>query len=148
MRKLFALLVIALSAVAVASPAGAGGNGADRMTLYSNGDPFCDLSGFLTIGTATESSAVLQYDKSLNQVGATVTLKGVTPNQTYYVRLIQGNDDCQTDDGTVTTNGQGNGTLSIAEPAVNTKADVFVCNTPAPGCAGEHYASEPIYSHP
>jgi hypothetical protein len=45
-------------------------------------------------------------------------MKGVAPNATYRVFLIQTNDlfDCFRVDATLTTNGEGNGNVHVSEP--------------------------------
>lgn len=66
-------------------------------------------------------------DDDAGILSAVVSLKGAEPNTTYPVRLIQGGaGDCQTVDGYLTTNGRGNGTLSISEPAVSDRAQVII----------------------
>jgi hypothetical protein len=41
--------------------------------------------------------------------------------------LIQGDADCGTVDGTITTNGQGNGNVRMSEPSTSSHALVAVC---------------------
>src|SRR5437763_1538750 len=87
------------------------------------------ITTFLTIaipGTAPASTAVLQYDKTLNRVGATVSLKAAEPNTTYDVSIGQPDDSfsCATVVASFTTNGGGNGTLNVSVPAVSTTARI------------------------
>ena len=65
-------------------------------------------------------------------VVAEVSLKGGLPNTTYNVRLIQtpSGSDCFTFDGTLTTNGQGNGNAHIEEP-------LLAGPTPSPSCRSQ-----------
>ena len=56
-----------------------------------------------------------------------VSDRHLQPNTTYRVELIQGIDDCFTTDGTFTTNGQGNGSVSVSEASVSDHAFVAVC---------------------
>lgn len=73
-------------------------------------------------------------DKTLNQVGTTVSLKGAELNTTYYVRILQGDGtSCQTDLGSITTNGGGNASGNFTAPATSTNAVTYLCSTPAPG---------------
>ena len=111
-------------------------------------DPFCDLIGFVFPGSPSASLAVLQYDKSLNQVAATVSLKRALPNTTYFVRILQGDDtSCFTDLGSVTTNGQGNGSINVSAPATGTEADAFVWDETGFG-SSDYFASAPtFYNH-
>jgi hypothetical protein len=121
------VLLVVAGAVSVSAASAGNINGANKFTLYAGQDVFCDLSGFVAPGTATSSFAVLQYDKSLNQVGATVSLKGALPNTTYGVRILQGDfSSCFADIGSITTNSQGNGSTNVTAPATSTTADVFV----------------------
>ena len=126
LKVLMAMLVVA-GAIAVGGASADNINGAAKYTLYADQDVWCDLSGFVAPGTATSSFAVLQFDKSLNQVGATVSLKGALPNTTYAVRILQGDfTSCFADIGSITTNSQGNGSTNVTAPATSTTADVFV----------------------
>jgi len=59
-------------------------------------------------------------------VATTVSLKGLSPNMIYNVELIQGLADCFSIDATITTNGNGNGTVHWSEPSVSTHALVAV----------------------
>ena len=64
-------------------------------------------------------------------VHANVVLKGAAPDTTYVVRLIQAvpnGSDCGNVDGTITTNGQGNGNVNIIEPKLTgaTAAQVII----------------------
>ena len=68
----------------------------------------------------------------------------MAPNTNVQVRLIQGNDDCFTIDGYITTNKQGNGTLNVSEAAVSTKAAVFIWGADYTG----DYFESAIFTHP
>jgi hypothetical protein len=115
--------VAGVSAGAALSDAGS----AQRLDIYGpNFQYSCNLESIGNPETPTGSHAVLRFDKDANTVGATVQLKGLAPNTSMQVRLIQGVADCFTIDGTIVTNGQGNGTLAVSEAAVSTKASVFV----------------------
>lgn len=61
-----------------------------------------------------------------NQLSAVVSLKGAAPNTSYPIRLIQGGSDCFAVDGTLTTNGQGNGTLQVSEAGLTGRAQVII----------------------
>jgi hypothetical protein len=126
-RRLILLLVTLVVAGAVAGVAAAGAGGSAKLPLLGqDGSAFCDGSGVVS-GTANGYGfAVINYDTDTNTVLATVSLKGLDPNTTYGVRLIQGQDDCFTTDGTFTTNGQGNGNISVSEPSVSSHALVAV----------------------
>jgi hypothetical protein len=73
------------------------------------------------------------FNANRNKVSAVVSLKDAPPNAQFPVRLVQGGPggggDCFTVDGTLTTNGQGKGTLNVAEPPVGTRAQVIIDTT-------------------
>ncbi len=114
-------IVIALAVLLVAMTAApALATGADKQPLVGpSAVVWCsDVTPFPgeDASEAGPGFVVFNYDRDANTVMANVALKGATPNTTYVVRLIQGGSgDCFTVDGTITTNGQGNGTLTIYE---------------------------------
>jgi hypothetical protein len=145
LKMLFATLVIAGVAAGVAAGAG----GSEKFPLLG---PFagqiCDGSGFVGDTSQTGGFAVINYDRDTGMVLATVSLKRLDPNTTYNVELIQGADDCLTNDGTITTNGHGNGNVSVTEPSTSSHAFVQVCNGyPVPDCgaATEAYVTDTYY---
>ena len=140
-RKPVALVALVAAVCLIAGPASADAN---RLTVFGpNFEWACDFSSSLGPQTATGSYAVLQYDQSQNSVGATTQLRGLAPNTAYEIRLIQGNSDCNTVNGTITTNRQGNGTLHVAEPSTSTEAAVFIWDT---AHTGPFYESD-IFHH-
>ena len=145
-RLAFAVAMIAgIVAIFGTGVAGADKGAAQRLDMYGpNFEYTCDFSIPIGDQTPTGSYAVLQYDKDANTVGATVQLRGLAPNASLQVRLIQGIDDCFTIDGTITTNSQGNGTLNVSEPAVSKQAAVFVWGS---DFTGPFYESA-IFTHP
>jgi hypothetical protein len=107
----------------------AGASGAEKFPLLG---PFagahCDGSG-ITAGTeGGYGSAVIT---GTGTVKAKVSVKALSPNTTYYVRLIQGVDDCGVTDATFTTNAQGKRHVVVSEPSVSTHAYVFIFDGPA-----------------
>ena len=90
----------------------------------------------------------MQFDKTLNQVGATFSLKGALPNTTYYVRILQGDfSSCFTDLGSFTTNSKGNGSINVTAPATSTTADAFVWDETGLG-PSDYFSSGPtFYNH-
>jgi hypothetical protein len=125
----------------------AGGGGSQKFELLGpNGNVFCN-GGVISGAPGGFGFAVINAPGN-DTVAATVSLKGLTPNTTYFVGLIQGVSDCVTDDGTITTNGQGNGTVHLSEPSVSTHAVVGVCTTVicAQPPAGEVYVTD-TYNH-
>lgn len=76
------------------------------------------------------------------QVHATVSVKGWEPNTDYLVRLIQSDgSDCFTYDGTIRTNGKGNGTTHIQEQVTGDAVQVFI-DTRAPFSPPNYRATE------
>jgi len=111
---------MAVPVIGLASPAGAAG--AEKFALQ--GPPFaanCD-GGVIFSTPGDFGFAVINAPNGTVQ--ATVSLKKQQPNTTYDVYLIQGLADCSTVDATLTTNGQGNGTVHLSEPSVSTHAFV------------------------
>lgn len=115
----FALTAAFLGTSAVQA-AGVAGPGAAKLDLVgpaaivycSTVEPFPGDDG----GTAFPGFVVFNQDVDAGTVKATVSVKGWAADTTYPVRLIQGDSgDCYTVDGTIVTNGQGNGTLHIEE---------------------------------
>jgi hypothetical protein len=60
------------------------------------------------------------------KITATVKLERAQRNANYDVRIIQGQPDCHTSDGTLRTNRRGNGTLTHAEPVTGHAAQVML----------------------
>lgn len=60
---------------------------------------------------------IYTQDRSANTVSADVVLKDASPNTTYLIQLVQSDGTgCGQVDGTLTTNGQGNGEALVTEP--------------------------------
>ena len=88
----------------------------------------CDGSGITGGAIGGYGSARI---KGKSTVKAKVQVTGISPNTTYYVRLIQGIADCGVTDATFTTNAFGNGHVSVHEASVSTHAYVFIEDGPA-----------------
>lgn len=73
------------------------------------------------------------FNANKNKLSAVVSLKGAPADTEFPIRLIQGGtgggSDCFTVDGTLTTNGNGQGTLNVAEPPAGTRAQVIIDTT-------------------
>lgn len=73
------------------------------------------------------------FNANKNKLSAVVSLKGAPADTEFPIRLIQGGtgggSDCFTVDGTLTTNGNGQGTLNVAETPVGTRAQVIIDTT-------------------
>lgn len=121
---LLATLVVAGATAGVA--AAVAGGSMKTPLLGPDGNAFCDGSGVISGTDNGYGFAVINYDKDTNSIKTTVSLKGLDANTTYDVRLVQGQGDCFTVDGTFTTNGQGNGNVSVSETSVSSHALVAV----------------------
>lgn len=70
------------------------------------------------------------FNANRNKVSAVVSVKDAPPNTELPVRLVQGGvgggQDCTTVDGTLTTNGNGQGTLNVSEAPAGTRAQVII----------------------
>jgi hypothetical protein len=67
-----------------------------------------------------------------------VTVTALTPDTTYYVRLIQDVADCGVTDSTFKTNKHGEAHVNVHEASSSGHADVFIFDGPAT----EFYATE------
>jgi hypothetical protein len=124
MRKV--LMLAALVAAVTAGIAAAGGNGSGKFALLGpNGEAWCNGSGVIS-GTDEGAGFAVINAPANGTVGATVSVKGGTPNTDVVVRLIQGGADCFTVDATGTTNGQGNATVKVSEASTSGAAFVAV----------------------
>ena len=93
------------------------GQGAQKVSLVSNGYPVCGAPGVVG-GTPTAHSWVSTALNDAGNVNTTVHLQDTTPNASYYVVLFDQNCVPQHMlDGTnpvISTDAQGNGTMSFA----------------------------------
>jgi hypothetical protein len=147
MRKFLLPVLAGLVALTVVTAVSADNNNVKQKgNLRHGADPFCNLAGYLTIGTeAPDSTFKLSFKSNPNTLTAKVKLKDGLPAETYEARLIQGVSDCFTVDGHFTTNESGKGKLTIEEPALSPgRAVIFLCATP---CASDFFASFPILIH-
>jgi hypothetical protein len=127
-RRLKAVLAsLVISGVVAAGAAGA--SGAKKFSLFGPyGGARCDGTG---ITAGTEGGYGFAVITGTGTVRTTVSVKALSPNTTYYVRFIQGVDDCGTTDATFTTNAKGKGHVFVSEPSVSTHAYVFIEDGPA-----------------
>jgi hypothetical protein len=122
-RVLASIVGSAIALALLALPASAAG--AQKVDLLGpHGVAFCNGSG--ASGSPGFGFAVVNHHAG--NVAAEIAMKGVAPNTTYNVRLIQTNDvaDCFRTDATLTTNGQGNGNVHVSEPIEPGATSVFV----------------------
>lgn len=126
-----AALAVGASLLLTASPAAAG---AEKYALVGpSANIFCSDLTPAGEDVSQVAPGFAIFNANANKVGAVVSLKDAPPNAQFPVRLVQGGlgggGDCFTVDGTLTTNGQGKGTLNVAEPPVGTRAQVIIDTT-------------------
>ena len=118
MRTRSRLLLAGCTAVAlvVGAPAAMASAGAAKQVILDQAGGSCSTGA--TSGTPTASFAVINAHGG--NVSAEVSLKGLSPNTTYDVDLIQtpSGESCLQSPGetSLTTNGQGNGNAHWSEP--------------------------------
>jgi hypothetical protein len=122
MRR-FVLIAIVAIVAAVATAVATAGSGKFEL-LGPSGNAYCD-GGVLAGDPGGFGFAVINLTGE-GDVAATVSVKGLDPNTEYHVYLVQGPADRGTVDGTITTNGQGNGTIHVSEPSVSSHAWVGI----------------------
>jgi hypothetical protein len=84
-------------------------------------------------GATEKAPGFAVFNANANKVSAVVSVKDAPPNTTFPIRLIQGGvgggTDCYAVDGTLTTNGEGKGTLNVSEAPTGTRAQVIIDTT-------------------
>ena len=85
----------------------------------------CDLSGLVSGDPLDVGFANINYTGN-GKIEATAAIKGLEPNSEYKVRLIQGDADCFTIDGVLTTNKKGHGNLHVREAVVEGSPGVIL----------------------
>jgi hypothetical protein len=117
--------IMMMAATLIVFPATASA-GASKEVVFDKTEGIC-ASG-LTSGTPTDSFAVV--NTHAGNVSAEVSLKGLAPNTTYQVDLVQtpsGESCVQVPRETsLTTNGQGNGNAHWSESIQSEQTGVFV----------------------
>ena len=96
--------------------------------------------------------AIINYSADSNTIKATVSVKGLQPNTSYPVRLIQGEPGggvgmCHTQDGVITTNRNGNGTLNVREVANGSRRAAVYINTEVLYYGMPSWASLGVYTY-
>ncbi len=122
---------LGLTAAALVLSAGSASAAAEKYALVGPAaNVFCnDLTpAGEDISQVAPGFAVFNANK--NKVSVVVSVKDAPPNTTFPIRLIQGGvgggTDCGTVDGTLTTNGNGHGTLNVSETPTGTRAQVII----------------------
>jgi hypothetical protein len=131
MHRRFKLLVPAAVIVSVgmgpAAPAFAGGSGAQKTPLVHNDEAFCHGGLLVPPPPGDHGSAVINAHNRV--IRAEVSLKHARPKTTYGVELVQTPSGTDCNDytlGSLTTNGQGNGNVSISVPQNRGDTGAFV----------------------
>ena len=127
MKRFGSVLVLgAILALVSLAQTGIARADASKEVVFSHTTGNCN-SGLIT-GLPTDSFAVI--NTHAGTVSAEIALKGLAPNTTYQVDLVQvpSGESCLQVPGetTLTTNGQGNGNVHFAEPILPGQTGVFV----------------------
>jgi hypothetical protein len=116
-----------------------GASGATHLPFFGPfGGAHCDGSGITAGSDLGFGFATITGDDTIK---AKVTATTLTPNTTYFVRLIQDEADCGVTDATFETNKHGKGHVKVQEASTSGHAYVFVFNGPAT----EFYATETYF---
>lgn len=135
LKGLLAILVVG----SVTAGISVGASGATHFPLFGPyGGAHCDGSGITAGSDLGFGFATITGDDT---VKAKVTATALTPDTTYYVRLIQDVADCGVTDATFTTNTHGKGHVHVQEASSSGHAYVFIFNGPAT----EFYATETYF---
>jgi hypothetical protein len=103
----------------------------------------CDGSSATGTGTGPGGGFVIYNEPATGKLITVVVLQDARPNTTYNVRVIQSASTCSQVDGTITTDGFGNGNVNIQEPVTGTTAFVAINNT---GNPLNDYLTSPVVS--
>jgi len=139
-RKTFLLASVAVMAVAAATSASAGGNGAARSGLspqQGSGSNQCVAGS----GAGENGFAIVNapgQPGNARFVNGEVSLKNAAPNHTYMVELNDGNGCLP--EGAITTNGQGNGNAHLNDATLSNGTFYVVLLDGA----NEAYATAPV----
>lgn len=132
MIKRFSVLFAALAAaVLMFGAAGtANADAATKVGLLANAVGGCSTGA--AGGVETGGFAIINTTGS-GKLIAVLSLKGLTPNHTYNVALVQtpSGTDCFTTEATVTADGAGNGTVNIREDLRAGTTGAFVLVQPS-----------------
>ena len=129
--KIVGLLAGAAILASLAIPAMAlAGSGAQKVDMLAHAFGSC-ASGAAG-GAPVVGFAVINEDSAGN-ITAEVSLKGGTPNHTYALEIVQTphGQGCGVPQGTLTTNGQGNGNAHLSVAALPGTTDAFVLIQPS-----------------
>jgi hypothetical protein len=134
-KRLLAIIV----AGGITASIAVGASGATHFPLFGPfGGAHCDGSGITAGSDLGFGFATITGDAT---VKAKVKVTALSPNTTYYVRLIQGEADCGVADASFETNKHGKGHVTVHEASTSGHAYVFIFNGPAT----EFYATETYF---
>lgn len=144
MRKVITGGIAVTLAVAAATATGAfaGGNGAQRSGLSPQSG---SMTGQCEAGSGAGTNGFVMLNApgkpgNANKLIGEVSLKNAPPNTTYMVAVSVGDNNCMPE-GSLTTNGQGNGNAHIADPSLG-NGSFYVVLTDAAG--NEAFASASV----
>jgi hypothetical protein len=141
-KAIVAGLGIALAAASAAAAGTAAGQGAQKRALQittSSNQAQCDPAG----SGASHGFAILNGPGkvgAVQKVNGEVSLKGGEPNTTYMVAISVGSQNCMPE-GTLTTNGQGNGNAHINDATLSSGSYYIVLMD---STGAEQYATSPV----
>jgi hypothetical protein len=123
-------LLVVTALVAFAGPAGA--NGTQKVDLLKQAFGTCSTGA---AGGVPEIGFAVIHATGSGKLIAEVAMKNATPNHTYPVSLVQtpSGENCLSAEGTITTNGKGNGNVNIQEPLLPGTTGAFILMSPTDG---------------
>jgi len=129
-------------ATATATGAFAGGNGAQRSGLSPQSG---SMTGDCEPGSGSGGNGFVILNApgkpgAAKKLIGEVSLKNATPDTTYMVTVSVGDDNCMPE-GSLTTNGQGNGNAHIADSTLGNGSFYVVLTDPM---GNEAFASAPV----
>jgi hypothetical protein len=139
-------VLLALLVVGGVTGISVGASGATHFPLFGPfGGAHCDGSGITAGSDLGFGFATITGEATIK---AKVTATTLTPDTTYYVRLIQGEADCGVADASFTTNKHGKGHVNVHEASVSGDAYVFIFNGRRPSSTPRRPTSTEIGRRP
>jgi hypothetical protein len=125
--RVFAMLAAVVTMAVAVTASAAGPGGAGKSPIYDSGFfGWTCATGAVTTDVPTFGFVVLNTNAGGDLI-AEVVLQGARPDATYYVFVNQSPGDCPTPaSGTITTNGQGNGSGHFVEPRNPTATSFWI----------------------
>ena len=130
--------ILAVGGIAATIAVGARGAATHFPLFGPFGGAHCDGSGITAGSDLGFGFATFTGDTT---VKTKAKLTALSPNTTYFLRLIQGEADCGVADASFKTNKHGRGHVTVHEASTSGHAFVFIFN----GLATEFYATETYF---